>query len=49
MVDYLPFSGDYIGTVVHNNTIVGGFSTDQPTSGETDGANADDVIIKYVL
>jgi len=46
MVDYLPFSGDYTGTVVRNNTIVGGFSTDQPTSGGTDGANVDDVIIK---
>jgi hypothetical protein len=46
MVDYLPFSGNYAGTVVHNNTIMGGFSTDPESSRETDGANVDDVIIK---
>jgi hypothetical protein len=46
MVDYDPFSGDYTNTIVLNNTILGGFSTDSPSSGEVDGANVDDVIIK---
>jgi hypothetical protein len=46
MVDYDPFSGDYTSTVVYNNTIMGGFSTDPASSGESDGPNADDVIIK---
>lgn len=46
MVDYEPWSGNYTGTVVHNNTIMGGFSTDNVHSGESDGANIDDVIIK---
>jgi len=46
MVDYDPFSGDYTNTVVYNNTIIGGFSTDQPSSGQVDGANSEDVVIK---
>ncbi|KAJ3533385.1 hypothetical protein NM688_g7290 [Phlebia brevispora] len=48
MVDYLPWSGNYTDTVVRNNTIAGGFATDQPVGGEKDGENNEDVIIKYV-
>ncbi|KIY52617.1 hypothetical protein FISHEDRAFT_25752, partial [Fistulina hepatica ATCC 64428] len=47
MVDYLPFDGDYAGTVVHNNTILGGFAdegVEEPD--ETKGVNEDDAIIK---
>jgi len=46
MVDYNPWGGNYTNTIVQNNIILGGFSTDSPTSGETKGANNEDVIIK---
>ncbi|THH28421.1 hypothetical protein EUX98_g5766 [Antrodiella citrinella] len=46
MVDYEPWGGNYTNTIVRNNSIFGGFSTDTPTPGEEDGANQDDVIIK---
>lgn len=46
MVDYLPFSGDFSGTIVRNNTILGGFSTDTAEANETDGANTNDIVIK---
>jgi hypothetical protein len=42
MVDYGPVQGDYINSVVQNNVILGGFSTDQPEPGEKE------VIIEYV-
>lgn len=48
MVDVVPFSGDYKGTVVTNNTIMGGFATSPDTGSATDGTNNQDVIIKYV-
>jgi hypothetical protein len=31
MVDYAPFNGDYTGTVVQNNLILGGFATIPPS------------------
>ncbi|KAK0190468.1 hypothetical protein F5146DRAFT_1223358 [Armillaria mellea] len=46
MVDYDPWSGDYAGTVVHNNTMLGGFATDKPEGSETKGTNADDATMK---
>lgn len=49
MVDYDPWGGNYTDTIVQNNNIFGGFSTDKPEPGEEDGANQHDAIIKYVL
>ncbi len=46
MVDYDPWNGDYTGTIVRNNNIAGGFSTDQDVAGELKGENKEDVIIK---
>lgn len=46
MVDIDPWSGNYTGTEVRNNTIMGGFATDNDEATQTDGTNADDVIIK---
>ncbi|EIN10985.1 hypothetical protein PUNSTDRAFT_100908 [Punctularia strigosozonata HHB-11173 SS5] len=47
MVDFDPWSGDYTGTVVRNNTIMGGFATDtSDEDSETKGTNDEDVIIK---
>ncbi|KAI9513289.1 hypothetical protein F5148DRAFT_289137 [Russula earlei] len=46
MVDVLPWGGNYSGTVVQNNTILGGFATDSKSATQTDGQNAEDVIIK---
>ena len=48
MVDYEPWSGNYTGTVVYNNTILGGFANENPDN-TTDGINAQHAIIKYVL
>ncbi|KAJ7639529.1 hypothetical protein FB45DRAFT_828419 [Roridomyces roridus] len=46
MVDYLPWRGNYTNTVVHDNTIFGGFAT-SPTDGkDTKGTNSNDAIIK---
>jgi len=49
MVDVAPWGGNYIGTVVQNNTIIGGFATDSKSGSQTDGLNVDDVIIKSVV
>lgn len=49
MVDYDPYSGDYTGTIVTNNTIVGGFSTETAQPGQTKGTNSEDAIIKSVV
>jgi hypothetical protein len=46
MVDVVPWGGNYSGTVVHNNTIIGGFATDSDSTFQHDGVNVDDVIIK---
>lgn len=44
MVDYLPWYGNYAGTVVHNNTMIGGFATGEGNA--TKGTNVDDAIMK---
>jgi hypothetical protein len=49
MVDVLPWNGDYSGTVVRNNTIIGGLATDSRSASQSDGENVDDVIIKFVI
>jgi hypothetical protein len=50
MVDFLPWDGDYTGTVVQNNTIMGGFAASPSTStSQNDGENAGDAIIKSVI
>lgn len=46
MVDYDPFSGNYSGTVVRNNTIMGGFAAGPAEAGEAKGVNSEDAIIK---
>ncbi|KAG5729141.1 hypothetical protein E4T56_gene14007, partial [Termitomyces sp. T112] len=46
MVDYDPFNGDFSGTVVTNNTILGGFATDTEEPGEKLGNNFEGAIIK---
>ncbi|KAH9938100.1 uncharacterized protein B0H18DRAFT_965550 [Fomitopsis serialis] len=46
MVDYDPWAGNYTGTVVRNNLIMGGFATSEEEPGETHGVNSEDVIIK---
>ena len=48
MVDYEPWLGDYTGTSVHNNTILGGFANEDFNNGSK-GVNAEDAIIKYVF
>ena len=45
----MPWGGNYTGTVVWNNTIVGGFATDSKSATQNDGQNVDDAIIKYVV
>jgi parallel beta-helix repeat protein len=49
MVDVVPWGGNFTGTIVRNNTIIGGFATDSESASKTDGQNADDVIIKFVV
>ncbi|KAH9077063.1 hypothetical protein EDB83DRAFT_2348001 [Lactarius deliciosus] len=46
MVDVTPWGGDYSGTIVRNNTIIGGFATDSDSATKSDGDSVDDVIIK---
>lgn len=47
MVDPEPFGGDYIGVVITNNTIAGGFASQPAEGSETKGTNNNDAIIKY--
>jgi len=47
MVDVSPYSGNYRGVVVTNNTIMGGFATSPDVGSATDGTNSEDVVIKY--
>lgn len=49
MVDWAPWGGNYTGTVVRNNLILGGFATSDEEPGDSDGTNAEDVIIKSVF
>jgi hypothetical protein len=47
MVDYAPWSGNYSGTTVYNNTIMGAFSDDaSPEVGQTDGTETHQIMIK---
>lgn len=46
MVDVEPWGGNYTGTIISNNTILGGFATNAEQAGETDGNNFEDAIIK---
>lgn len=46
MVDFQPYNGDYTGTIITNNTIAGGFTTEAAQAGETKGADASDAVIK---
>ena len=45
MVDYLPWAGNYTGTSVYNNTILGGFANED-LNNSPDGLNAEHAIIK---
>ncbi|CUA70355.1 hypothetical protein RSOLAG22IIIB_00714 [Rhizoctonia solani] len=51
VVDYDPFNGDYTNTIVENNTIIGGFATDQSTDAQDAnvGFNNETAIIKMGL
>ncbi|KAJ7771035.1 hypothetical protein DFH07DRAFT_804570 [Mycena maculata] len=46
MVDYLPWLGNYTNTVVHNNTILGGFATSAEEGSDTKGTDTYDAVIK---
>jgi hypothetical protein len=46
LAEYNPFSGDYRGTVVRNNTIRGGFANSPETASEQKGDNNVTVMIK---
>ena len=46
MVDVMPWGGDYSGTVVRNNTIIGG---PLKSSSESDGDIANGVMVKSVI
>ena len=48
MVDYDPWLGNYTGTTVYNNTILGGFADVSPDK-SSNGINPWHAIIKYVL
>ena len=49
MVDYEPWLGNYTGTAVYNNTILGGFANENPDNSSNKGINAGHAIIKYVF
>ena len=46
MVDYDPWSGDFTGTVVRDNLILGGFATDITDDHNAKGNNFENAIIK---
>ena len=46
LVDYLPWSGNYTNVMVRNNSIFGGFATDDERSTETKGEDKNEAIIK---
>ncbi|KAI0322505.1 hypothetical protein OF83DRAFT_736540 [Amylostereum chailletii] len=46
MVDIDPWGGNYTGSVVQNNTIIGGFATDSDTDGDARGTDLHDAIVK---
>ncbi|KDR84114.1 hypothetical protein GALMADRAFT_236782 [Galerina marginata CBS 339.88] len=45
LVDYDPWNGDFTGTVVHDNVILGGFATDKDDA-DSKGNNFENAIIK---
>jgi len=45
LVDYDPWKGNYTGTIVRNNTILGGFATDEPDN-DPKGVNFEHAVIK---
>ncbi|KAI0286460.1 hypothetical protein BC826DRAFT_917816, partial [Russula brevipes] len=45
MVNVAPWGGNYTGTVVQNNTIIGGFATDSKSASQTYGQSANNVVI----
>lgn len=49
MVDYEPWLGNYTGTTVFNNTILGGFADVNPDNNSSYGMNSGHAIIKYVF
>ena len=49
MVDVMPWDGDYSGTVVQNNTIIGGVATDSKSATQSGEAIENDVIVKSVI
>lgn len=49
MVDWSPWSGDFTGTIVENNSILGGFATNLTDPSDNEGKNSFDAFIKYVL
>jgi hypothetical protein len=46
MVDYDPWSGDFTGTVVRDNLILGGFATATIDDNNAKGTNFENAIIK---
>ena len=49
MVDYEPWLGNYTGTTVYNNTILGGFANEDLEGDDSKGVNVEHAIIKYVF
>jgi len=49
MVDYDPWSGDFTGTIIRDNLILGGFATDAiDNDNNSKGNNFENAIIKQV-
>jgi len=46
MVDYEPWLGNYNGVIVRDNLITGGFADTAPSGSQSDGSNAENVLIK---
>lgn len=46
LVDFLPWKGNFEGTIVENNSILGGFATNLTDVADNEGKNADDAFIK---
>lgn len=46
MVDINPWGGNYTGTIVRNNTIMGGFATSPDVDGDNKGDNNETAIMK---
>ncbi|KAG8865142.1 hypothetical protein FRB96_000031 [Tulasnella sp. 330] len=46
LVDYLPWNGNFTGTVVENNSIMGGFATNLTNTTAEEGKNTYDAFIK---